>query len=133
MSAAAKVDALRLAGPVLELIDQRKLPGELVYVQCRSAAEVATAIRDMVVRGAPAIGCAAAFGIAREAGLQRHQPRASFDAAMQDAFDVLRRSRPTAVNLFWALDRMRARCAACAGQSPLATADDLPSRIIGVS
>ena len=96
----AAVEALRWRGEALELLDQRLLPAESRYVACRSAAEVAQAIRDMVVRGAPAIGCAAAFGIALEA--RRGAPLAP-------AFDVLAHSRPTAVNLFWALERMRAR------------------------
>jgi methylthioribose-1-phosphate isomerase len=87
------VEALRWKGDALELLDQRLLPDRLVYVACRNAAEVAAAIRDMVVRGAPAIGCAAAFGIALE-------PKES-------SYDVLAKSRPTAVNLFWALERMR--------------------------
>ncbi|HVC11031.1 MAG TPA: S-methyl-5-thioribose-1-phosphate isomerase [Burkholderiales bacterium] len=96
----AAVEALRWRGEALELLDQRLLPAESRYVACRSAAEVAQAIRDMVVRGAPAIGCAAAFGMALEA--RRGAPLAP-------AFDVLAHSRPTAVNLFWALERMRAR------------------------
>jgi len=96
----AAVEALRWRGEALELLDQRLLPAKSRYVACRSAAEVAQAIRDMVVRGAPAIGCAAAFGIALEA--KRGTPLAP-------AFDVLAHSRPTAVNLFWALERMRAR------------------------
>jgi methylthioribose-1-phosphate isomerase len=88
-----KVEALRWKGDALELLDQRKLPDRLEYVTCRNAAEVAAAIRDMVVRGAPAIGCAAAFAIALE-------PK---DAS----YEILAKSRPTAVNLFWALERMR--------------------------
>ena len=88
-----KVEALRWKGDALELLDQRLLPDRIAYVTCRDAAQVAGAIRDMVVRGAPAIGCAAAFGIALD-------PRES-------SYDVLARSRPTAVNLFWALERMR--------------------------
>jgi methylthioribose-1-phosphate isomerase len=87
------VEALRWKGDALELLDQRLLPDRIVYVTCRNAGEVATAIRDMVVRGAPAIGCAAAFGIALE-------PEAA-------SYEILARSRPTAVNLFWALERMR--------------------------
>ena len=58
------VESMRWMGDRLELLDQRKLPDEIAYVSCRTAAETATAIRDMVVRGAPAIGCAAAFGMA---------------------------------------------------------------------
>lgn len=87
------VEALRWKGDALELLDQRLLPDEFVYVTCRSAAQVAAAIRDMVVRGAPAIGCAAAFGIALE-------PKES-------SYEILAKSRPTAVNLAWALERMR--------------------------
>ena len=87
-----KVEALRWKGDALELLDQRLLPDRVDYVTCRTAAEVAAAIRDMVVRGAPAIGCAAAFGIALD-------PAAA-------SYDVLAKSRPTAVNLFWALERM---------------------------
>ena len=107
-SEAIPVETLRWRGARLELIDQRALPARLEYVSCTSAAEVAEAIRSMVVRGAPAIGCAAAFGIALEAQRQAHCTRAEFDAAMEIAFKNLAASRPTAVNLFWALDRMRA-------------------------
>jgi methylthioribose-1-phosphate isomerase len=92
------VDTLRWTGEMLELIDQRALPERIEYVACRTAADTAQAIREMVVRGAPAIGCAAAFGIALES-----KRTAGLDAA----FEALARSRPTAVNLFWALERMR--------------------------
>ena len=88
------VEPIRWHGDRLELLDQRLLPEKTVYVTCRTAAEVAQAIRDMVVRGAPAIGCAAAFGVV-------------LDKGSEEAFDVLAKSRPTAVNLFWALERMR--------------------------
>ena len=87
------VESLRWKGDRLEVLDQRLLPDRIEYLTCRTAAEVAEAIRGMAVRGAPAIGCAAAFGIALE-------PKAS-------SYDVLEKSRPTAVNLFWALARMR--------------------------
>jgi len=98
-----KVETLRWRGSSLELLDQRVLPERIEYVACRSADEVARAIRDMVVRGAPAIGCAAAFGIALDA---------KRGAALDPAFDALAHSRPTAVNLFWALARMKAALAA---------------------
>ena len=88
------VEPIRWKGDRLELLDQRLLPGKAVYVTCRSAAEVAQAIRDMVVRGAPAIGCAAAFGVVLSGGAP-------------ESYEVLAKSRPTAVNLFWALERMR--------------------------
>ena len=92
----------------LHLIDQRVLPRAFDIVNCHDAAEVAVAIRDMVVRGAPAIGCAAAFGIAAEAHEHRTDSRPAFDTALGAAFEVLAASRPTAVNLFWALSRMKA-------------------------
>jgi len=91
---AEAVQPLRWRGDRLELLDQRLLPDQTVYVTCRTAAEVAQAIRDMVVRGAPAIGCAAAFGVV----LSKGSP---------ESYEVLAKSRPTAVNLFWALDRMK--------------------------
>jgi methylthioribose-1-phosphate isomerase len=92
------VDALRWTGEALELLDQRALPERIEYVACHSAADTARAIREMVVRGAPAIGCAAAFGVALDA---------MRGADVEAGFEALANSRPTAVNLFWALDRMR--------------------------
>ena len=88
---------LRLEGDSVVFLDQRRLPLEEVEVECRNAAEVADAIRTMVVRGAPAIGVAAAYGYAL-AALNGE------DLAAADR--VLRESRPTAVNLAWALDEM---------------------------
>ena len=88
------VEPIRWRRDRLELLDQRLLPDKKVYVVCRTAEQVAKAIRDMVVRGAPAIGVAAAFGVV----LGKGSPR---------AYEVLRASRPTAVNLFWALARMQ--------------------------
>lgn len=93
------VETLRWGGNYVEFIDQRRLPNRIEYVRCRDAAEVANAIRDMVVRGAPAIGCAAAYGVALEA----LKGTRDFTAALA----ALRASRPTAVNLYWALDRMQ--------------------------
>jgi len=95
------VTPLRWDGRSLFLLDQRLLPREEVWIECRTASEVAEAIRTMVVRGAPAIGVSAAFGLAMAA-------RRGDD--LQIAADELRQARPTAVNLGWALDRMlRAR------------------------
>jgi methylthioribose-1-phosphate isomerase len=124
-SEAIPVETLRWLGRRLELIDQRALPARLEYVSCTSAAEVAEAIRAMVVRGAPAIGCAAAFGVALEAGRQEHCTRTEFDAAMEIAFRTLAASRPTAVNLFWALDRMRAALGTETRENPKAAAATL--------
>ncbi len=114
------VETLRWTGERLELIDQRALPRKMSYVACGSAEDVAAAIRGMVVRGAPAIGCAAAYGIAREAlrAAARGEPLAQ---ALPAAFERLAASRPTAVNLFWALERMR-RCHEASAAMPAGAA-----------
>lgn len=111
----------------VRLIDQRKLPLVETYVTCATAEETAHAIRDMVVRGAPAIGVTAAFGVAAEATRLAFLPPAPFDAAMDYALAVLRAARPTAVNLMWAVDRMAEvrRAAREAGASPAQTAERL--------
>ena len=101
------IETLRWRDNRLEMIDQRVLPARFEYLSYGSAAEVAEGIRSMVVRGAPAIGCAAAYGVALEALALRHTRPEVFDASLELGFDVLAASRPTAVNLFWALKRMR--------------------------
>ncbi|MES2771689.1 MAG: S-methyl-5-thioribose-1-phosphate isomerase [Pseudomonadota bacterium] len=101
------VETLRWRAGRLEMIDQRILPARFEYVACDSAATVAAAIRNMVVRGAPAIGVAAAYGLALEALRLRHLPEAEFAPAIEQAFALLAASRPTAINLFWALQQMR--------------------------
>jgi methylthioribose-1-phosphate isomerase len=101
------------------MIDQRKLPAREVYVRCKTAPEVARAIKTMVIRGAPAIGVAAAWGIAL--GMRRSTATGTqkFAAEFQKTCDLMAATRPTAVNLFWAIERMK-RCfgdAVQAGQS----------------
>ncbi len=91
------------------MLDQRALPSQVDYLRYDSAAAVAAGIKIMVVRGAPAIGCAAAYGVALEALRLRDQPLDVFLAGLAQGAALLAASRPTAVNLFWALDRMRAR------------------------
>ena len=91
------VEPIRWTPNTLHLLDQRLLPRDVVWVECRDAHSVAVAIRDMIVRGAPAIGVAAAFGIALA-------ELTSDDVA--SAAEELRAARPTAVNLGWAVDRM---------------------------
>jgi methylthioribose-1-phosphate isomerase len=88
------------------ILDQRRLPSEEIYVVATSGDEVASAIASMVVRGAPAIGIAAAYGIAIEAHRARSRDRADFVDALRVAGARLARARPTAVNLQWAIDRM---------------------------
>jgi len=89
------------------MIDQRKLPAEEVYVHCRTAAEVARAIKTMVIRGAPAIGVAAAMGIAL--GMRKSQATGTqkFAAEFYKTCELMASTRPTAVNLFWAIERMK--------------------------
>jgi methylthioribose-1-phosphate isomerase len=91
---------------VVKMIDQRKLPGELVIVEFTSYREVARAIKEMTVRGAPAIGAAAAFGLALCARGSQAKTRAELLAHLEEAADALQKTRPTAVNLSWALERM---------------------------
>ena len=101
------METLRWRAGRLELLDQRLLPACVEFVACATAQEVAGAIRGMVIRGAPAIGCAAAYGIALEAARLKDATPAAFASGMDQAFQALAASRPTAVNLFWALERMR--------------------------
>ena len=91
----------------MRLLDQRKLPRATEYVTCTSAEEVAQAIREMVVRGAPAIGVTAAFGLALAATGAVALPADAFDRSLAEAASTLAAARPTAVNLFWALARMQ--------------------------
>src|SRR5947199_2598203 len=90
---------IRLEADRVVLLDQRRLPDAEVELECRSAAEVAEAIRGMAVRGAPAIGIAAAYGLALAAARGDD---------LDHAFDVLAKARPTAANLRWALRDVRA-------------------------
>lgn len=104
-----KYPTLRWNHGALEMLDQRALPQRVEYRRYDCAATVADGIKTMVVRGAPAIGCAAAYGTALEALRLRDQPRDAFFAGVLQGMAILAASRPTAVNLFWALDRMRTR------------------------
>jgi methylthioribose-1-phosphate isomerase len=105
-----QIRAVQWHGDHLRLLDQRRLPADETWVECRSAQEVTAAIRDLVVRGAPAIGIAAAWGVVLAA-----REGEDLDAAMA----MLRAARPTAVNLMWALERMRGRIAAGADAAAL--------------
>lgn len=101
------------------MVDQRKLPSAEVYVTCKTAKDVARAITTMVIRGAPAIGVAAAMGVALGARRSTHTGTRQFAAEFQKTCDLLAATRPTAVNLFWAIERMK-RCfaeGAMAGES----------------
>lgn len=88
------------------LIDQTKLPNKLVYVKCKDYKEVADAIKKLVVRGAPAIGVTAAFGLALASQQSKAKTLPGLMTDLDTAFNILRATRPTAVNLFWALERV---------------------------
>jgi len=109
------IETLRWNNNHFEMIDQRILPADFKYISYTNATSVADGIRDMVVRGAPAIGCAAAYGVALAALNLQDSDSDEFYKGMGDAFEVLSQSRPTAVNLFWAIDRMRNKMHNCQG------------------
>ena len=101
------IETIRWSDSVFEMIDQRILPFKFEYLSYDSAEGVAEGIRSMVVRGAPAIGCAAAFGVALEAVRVQNQDKYTFTNELNKGFKILAASRPTAVNLFWVLNRMQ--------------------------
>src|ERR1043166_6211460 len=86
------------------MVDQRKLPGQEIYLRCKTPAEVARAIKTMVIRGAPAIGVAAAMGIALGARRSKATGTQKFAAELQKISEMMAAARPTAGNLFRALD-----------------------------
>ena len=98
------------------MIDQRKLPLVETWIDLETPEQVADAIRDMVVRGAPAIGCSAAFGVALGATQAVEKSEEEFDRRMDEIYRVLFEARPTAVNLGWAVERMRAELEAPTGR-----------------
>jgi methylthioribose-1-phosphate isomerase len=97
------VETIEWTSAGVVMIDQTKLPRQELYITCTSYREVAEAIRGMIIRGAPAIGVAAAMGVAL--GMQQAESAAEFE----EICDKLAKTRPTAVNLFWAIERMRRR------------------------
>ncbi len=109
------------------MIDQRKLPGAEVYVRCRTAQEVARAITTMVIRGAPAIGVAAAMGLAL--GLRKSQATGTqrLAAEFYRMCETMAATRPTAVNLFWAIERMKRAFAKAAGDGR--SVDEITDRL----
>ena len=109
------------------MVDQRKLPGREVYVRCKTANEVARAIRTMVIRGAPAIGVAAAMGLALGIRASKASGTRQLAVELNKISDVLAATRPTAVNLFWAIARMRQAFAT--GVQAGESVDDLKGRL----
>jgi len=113
------IRAVAFTGDGLRLLDQRRLPFAEEYLVCRSAEDVAAAIRDLAVRGAPAIGIAAAWGVVLDARRLAAARQAVSAQALEPAVRKLAAARPTAVNLAWALERMRA-APDSAGADPVA-------------
>ena len=107
----------------LVLLDQRKLPVAQEYFQCKTLEDVCFAIKSMVVRGAPAIGIVAAYGVALDSINQNFSSCAELKKRLEFSCDELAKTRPTAVNLFWALQRMKEKTL----QSKFNTVNDLKS------
>jgi methylthioribose-1-phosphate isomerase len=128
------VQALKWVGAVegfLELVDQRSLPAEFVKLHCRDIAQLYEAIRTLAVRGAPAIGVAAAYGLVL--AMQKPDPGVNLKQAVKtlsDSCEYLASSRPTAVNLSWALERVRASAQDFAEAHPNATLAQLQEVIL---
>ena len=114
-------------GDVVVMIDQRKLPAEEVYVRCATAAEVARAIKTMVIRGAPAIGVAAAMGLALGMRKSTATGTQKFAAEFYKMCELMAATRPTAVNLFWAIERMKRVFAAAANAGE--SVDEIKDRL----
>jgi methylthioribose-1-phosphate isomerase len=123
-ASATGIEPIAWANGRLRLLDQTRLPVEEVWLELEDPAEIAAAIKEMRVRGAPAIGVAAAYGVALAARRIAAAAMPSFLAQLEEAITMLSATRPTAVNLFWALRRMRAVARACA------TPDEARARLL---
>ncbi len=116
---------VELSREYVRLIDQRRLPNEMVVLDCIDYHQVGEAIKSLAVRGAPAIGVTAAGGLALAANALKDQPAAEFWAGMEAAAAELRATRPTAVNLFWAIQKVMDRAASLKDQSPAHVAETI--------
>lgn len=123
---------IRWKNGVLYLLEQRLLPFKEDWVKCDTVEKVAKAIEDMTVRGAPAIGITAAYGVAVAALHSRARTAAAFKKEMQKAIARLRKTRPTAVNLFWALDRMQRQVERMSGAEPFDQAHWLENEAVEI-
>ncbi|HUU19334.1 MAG TPA: S-methyl-5-thioribose-1-phosphate isomerase [Sedimentisphaerales bacterium] len=128
------VQALKWIGGVdgfLELIDQRRLPGEFIKLQCRSIEQLFESIKTLAVRGAPAIGVSAGYGLVL--AMQKLNPADSLEQGLKvlaEASEYLASSRPTAVNLFWALERVCQNAKEFATGQPQATVQELRKAVL---
>ncbi len=114
-------------GDAVVMVDQRKLPAKELYVNCRTPQDVAKAIKTMVIRGAPAIGVAAAMGLALTARRSTDKGTKQLATEFYKSCDMLAETRPTAVNLFWAIDRMKRVFAELHGRG--ASVDEIRERL----
>ncbi|MDK2815372.1 MAG: methylthioribose-phosphate isomerase, partial [Thermoanaerobacter sp.] len=101
------IKSIEFKDEILYLIDQRKLPNSYEIFECKTYSDVNFSIKEMIVRGAPAIGAAAAYGVVLAAKEFLKEDREIFFKKMEEALEVLINSRPTAVNLMWAVKRMK--------------------------
>jgi len=110
---------------VVVIVDQTKLPNEVVWVEMKNSDDVASAIKEMKLRGAPLIGVAAAYGLALTAFHSKAEKREDLMKELKMSAEVLRKTRPTAVNLFWAIDRVMKRA-----QETLGTKEALAEAVV---
>jgi methylthioribose-1-phosphate isomerase len=115
-----RFQTLEFTGDTLRLIDQTKLPRTLQYIDCQTVSDVYVAIRDLVVRGAPAIGVAAAYAMVIAARRSNSKNAEELLAALRKSGKYLKSCRPTAVNLAWAIDRMQEKAEDCRQADPAA-------------
>jgi methylthioribose-1-phosphate isomerase len=115
----------------LELIDQRKLPVEFTTIKCRTPDELYEAVKTLAIRGAPAIGVAAAFGICLAAQQVSELKLSDATGCIEKKADFLSKARPTAANLFWALERMKNTARSFAAENPDATVENLKKCLLG--
>lgn len=122
-----KFKTIEWKGDFVKILDQRRLPGDVRYLDCEDASSIARAIRTMAIRGAPAIGVAAAMGIALGAKRIRSNRPEIFQKEMEKVCHLMGQTRPTAINLFWAIERMKR----VIHQSDPVDVADLKSRLAG--
>ena len=113
-----KFKTLEWVGDHLRILNQTRLPEETVYLECRTVDEIASAIKDLKVRGAPAIGVAAGFGVAVGLHKKKFKDWKELEDELGRVISILASTRPTAVNLFWALERMRKAAEKNRSESP---------------
>ncbi len=116
---------VELTREFVKLIDQRRLPNELVMMECRDYHQVGEAIKTLAVRGAPAIGVTAAGGLVLAAQALKSGSDSAFWSGLEEAAAELRSTRPTAVNLFWAIQKVMEFAATLKGQAPAEAAEAL--------